>query len=113
MAQLRQDYAEFTARDAEILAINPESADEVAKFWGQEQLPFPGMSDADHAVADAYGQKFSLLQMGRLPYLMVIDKDGEIRYAHQGKLMNDIPNNIEVFAVLNRLNAETLVPDTQ
>jgi peroxiredoxin Q/BCP len=113
MAQLRQDYAQFAARDAEILAINPEDADEVAKFWGQEKLPFPGMSDADHAVADAYGQKLSLLQMGRLPYLMVIDKDGEIRYAHQGRLMNDIPNNTEVFAVLDRLNAEMRVSETQ
>jgi len=50
---------------------------------------------------------------GRLPYLMVIDSDGDIQYAHQGKLMNDIPDNSEVFAVLDRLNTETLVPETQ
>ena len=113
MAQLRQDYAKFTARNAEILVINPESADEVAKFWAQEKLPFPGMSDADHAVADAYNQKVSLLRMGRLPALMVIDKSGDIRYAHQGGLMNDIPENREVIAVLDQLKAEDLPTEAQ
>jgi peroxiredoxin len=106
MAQLRQDYQQFKDRDAEILAVNPESAEEVVKFWEQEQLPFPGMSDADHEVADIYSQKVSLLRMGRLPALMVIDRQGDIRYAHQGGFMHDIPENREVLVVLDRLNAE-------
>lgn len=108
MAQLRQDYGQFTDRGAEILTVNPESAAEVAKFWQQERLPFPGLVDADHAVADDYGQSVSLLRMGRLPALMVIDRDGEIRYAHQGGFMHEIPENAEVLAVLDRLNAETM-----
>jgi peroxiredoxin len=106
MAQLRQDYRQFTARDAEILVVNPETADEVAKFWQEQDLPFPGMADADHKVADAYDQKVSMLRLGRLPYLMVIDKEGNIRYAHQGGFMHDIPENKDVLAVLDRINAE-------
>ena len=105
MAQLRQDYGKFTQRGAEILVINPEDADQVAKFWNQERLPFPGLVDAEHKVADEYGQKVSLLRMGRLPSLMVIDRDGNIAYAHQGGMMNDIPENREVLAVLDKLNA--------
>jgi peroxiredoxin Q/BCP len=106
MAQLRQDYEQFTQRGAEVLVISPEGADDVAKFWEAERLPFPGMADADHVVADAYGQKVSLLRMGRLPSLMVIDREGQIRYAHQGVGMHDIPSNREVLAVLDGLNAE-------
>ncbi len=105
MAQLRQDYEQFTARDAEILVVSPETAEEVAKFWQDQDLPFPGMADADHKVADAYEQKVSMLRLGRLPALMVIDKEGNIRYAHQGGFMHDIPENKEVLAVLERLNA--------
>jgi peroxiredoxin Q/BCP len=105
MAQLRQDYKQFSDRGAEVIVINPEGAAETAKFWEQERMPFPGLSDADHTVADAYDQTVSLLRMGRLPSVMVVDRDGVIRYAHQGKLMNDIPGTREVTDVLDRLNA--------
>ena len=108
MAQLRQDYEQFVKRGSEILVISPEEADEVAKFWDAERLPFSGMADPDHAVADTYGQKVSLLRMGRLPALMVIDREGQIYYAHQGGSMKDIPENREVLAVLDKLNTESV-----
>ena len=54
MAQLRQDYAQFTARDAEVLVVSPEDRDEVRTYWEREQLPFLGLADPDHQVADAY-----------------------------------------------------------
>ena len=104
MAQLRQDYAQFTTRDAEVLVISPEGRDEVRAYWGREQLPFPGLADPDHRVADAYGQQVSLLKLGRVPELVIIDRDGVIRYVHQASWMSDIPTNKTLFNVLDQLN---------
>ena len=42
MAQLRQDYEKFVARDAEILVIGPEDAKAFADYWAKEDLPFDG-----------------------------------------------------------------------
>jgi len=110
MAQLRQDYAQFTARDAEVLVVSPEDRDEVRTYWEREQLPFPGLADPDHQVADAYGQQVSLMKLGRVPELVIIDRNGVIRYAHQASWMSDIPTNKTLFNVLDQLNQAIAQP---
>jgi peroxiredoxin len=108
MAQLRQDYAEFTARDAEIVVVAPEKLDAVQDYWKKENLPFVGLSDPDHKVANVYGQQVKLLKFGRMPALTVIDKQGRVHYQHYGESMSDIPPNSKVLALLDELNqAET------
>jgi peroxiredoxin len=104
MAQLRQDYAQFTARDADLLVVSPEGRDEVRAYWEREQLPFPGLADPDQQVADSYGQQVSLMKLGRVPELVIIDRAGMIRYAHQASWMSDIPTNKMLFDVLDQLN---------
>lgn len=106
MAQLRQEYAEFLARDAEILVIAPDSVEKARRYWEKEKLPFIGLPDPDHAVADLYGQEVNLLKMGRMPALFIVDKTGEIRYRHHGGSMRDIPSNAEVLSMLDLLNME-------
>jgi peroxiredoxin len=104
MAQLRQDYAQFTARNAEILVVSPEDRKAVQAFWQQERLPFPGLADPNHKVADLYDQEVNLLKLGRMPELVIIDRDGVIRYTHHAGSMSDIPTNAALLAVLDRLN---------
>jgi peroxiredoxin Q/BCP len=101
MAQLRQDYQKFVDKDAEILVVGPEDAAAFREYWQKEKLPFVGLPDPEHQVADQYGQQVKLTQFGRLPALMVIDKQGYIRYRHYGSSMADIPPNDEVLAVLD------------
>ncbi len=69
-------------------------------------LPFVGLPDPDHTVANRYGQEVKLLKMGRMPAMMVIDKMGEIIYVHYADSMKDIPANSEVLAVLDERNQE-------
>ncbi len=107
MAQLRQDYQEFTKRDAEVVVVGPEDAGAFARYWQKEHLPFVGLPDPTHRVADLYQQEVNLLKMGRMPALMVIDKAGQVRYRHYGDSMMDIPPNREVLDVLDRLNQES------
>ena len=110
MAQLRQDYEQFTDRDSEIIAIGPEDQKAFVAYWEKEDIPFVGLADPDHTVADQYGQQVKLLKMGRMPALMVIDKQGQVRFKHYGSSMSDIVANSELFAVLDEVNAEILAP---
>jgi peroxiredoxin len=108
MAQLRQDYAEFVARDAEVVVVAPEKLDAVQKYWQTEHLPFVGLSDPDHRIARLYGQQVKWLKWGRMPALAVIDKRGRVHYRHYGESMSDIPTDSQVLALLDELNqAET------
>lgn len=103
---MRQEYDLFTAQDAVILVIGPDDANAYARQWQQQQFPFVGLPDPTHQVANRYGQEVKLLKFGRLPALMVVDKDGFVRYVHYGSSMQDIPPNAEVLAVLAQLNEE-------
>jgi peroxiredoxin Q/BCP len=106
MAQLRQDYAEFQKREAEIVIVGPEDPSAFVSYWDKEKLPFVGLADPDHTVANRYGQEVKLLKMGRMPAMMVVDKMGEIIYVHYGDSMKDIPANREILAVLDERNQE-------
>lgn len=86
--------------------VNPEGEEAVRRYWEQEDLPFVGLADPRHKVASLYGQRFSVLRLGRVPSLVVVDRDGRLRYRHHGESMADIPDNAEVFDVLERLAQE-------
>ena len=106
MAQLRQEYQEFVARDAEVVVVGPDSESAFRDFWQREDIPFVGLADPTHTVARRYGQEVKLLKLGRMPAMMVIDKAGRVRYRHYGGSMSDIPPNPEILAVLDALNQE-------
>ncbi len=104
MAQLRQDYEEFKTRNAEILVVGPENRKAFRRYWQAEHLPFVGLADPKHDVARLFGQQVKWLKLGRMPALLVIDKQGQVHYRHYGDAMSDIPPNSEILAVLDSLN---------
>lgn len=104
MAQLRRDYGEFSSRSAEVIAVGPEGADRFADWWHKNEMPFVGIPDPEHAIAGLYRQQSRLLKLGRMPALMVVDKDGMLRYEHYGDSMADIPANDSILSLLDRLN---------
>lgn len=101
---MRQDYAEFAQRDAEILVVGPEDQKAFARQWQKEQFPFVGLADPTHEISRLYGQQVNLLKMGRLPALLVIDSNGHVAYEHFGDSMSDIPANSLVLAILDKLS---------
>ena len=106
MAQLRQDYQLFKNRDAEILVVGPEDQKAFVDYWNKEQLPFVGLPDPTHKVANLYGQEVKLLKFGRMPAMILVDKQGQIRYRHYSNSMRDIPDNTEILNLLDTLNLE-------
>lgn len=107
MARLRDEYEKFKGRGVEILAIGPDGSDAFTKYWQKENLPFIGLPDADHRVARKYRQEVNLFKLGRMPLSCVVDKDGNIRFAHYGASMQDIPSNDELLHVIDELIASS------
>jgi peroxiredoxin len=104
MAQLRRDHEQFVARGAEVVVIGPEDQKAFQDYWQKGSLPFMGLADPTHTVANRYGQEVSLLKLGRMPALMVVDKAGKVRFQHHAGAMFDIPPNRQILAVLDGLN---------
>ena len=107
MAQLRQDFAKFSARDAEVIVVGPENAKTFRDYWQKEQLDFVGLPDPKHTVLKRYGQEVKLFKLGRMPAQVIVDKQGQARYVHYGHSMRDIPPNDELLAILEQLDQET------
>jgi len=94
----------FTARDAEILALGPDGPNAYRRYWESENLSFVGLPDPKHTVANLYNQEVNLFKLGRMPALLVVDKEGIIRYEHYGDSMQDIPENSIILDILDGLN---------
>jgi peroxiredoxin Q/BCP len=105
MAQLRQDYQEFVKRQAQVIAVGPEDAQAFEAYWREHDLPFVGLPDSKASVLKLYGQEVNLFKFGRMPAQVIVDKAGVARFVHYGHSMADIPENAEVLALLDQLNA--------
>ncbi len=103
---MRQDYQEFVDRDTEIIAIGPEDKETFARWWREHEMPFTGIGDPQHLIADLYGQQKKLTKLGRMPATLIVDKNGDIRFKHFGQSMSDIPENPRLLSMLDKLNEE-------
>lgn len=107
MARLRDGYSEFTSRNAEILAIGPDSLEKFANYWEENSIPFPGLPDPDKQVSKIYKQEINLFKLGRMPLNTILDRKGYIRFIHYGYSMSDIPDNETLLQVIDELNASS------
>lgn len=103
---MRQDYAQFVQRETEIIVVAPDDRATLAQYWEQEQLPFPGLADPNHTVANLYRQEVNLLKLGRMPALLIVDKEGRVRFQRYGSAMSDIVPNDQVLKLLDKLDRE-------
>jgi peroxiredoxin len=106
MAQLRQDFERFQDRKTTILVVGPEGAQAFRDYFSEHDLPFIGLPDPSHRVLKLYGQQIKLFKFGRMPAQILVDRNGIARFIHYGHSMSDIPENAEVLARIDQLNAE-------
>jgi peroxiredoxin Q/BCP len=106
MAQLRQDYHEFVKRQTEVIVIGPEDAQAFAAYWEEHDLPFVGLPDPKASVLKLYGQEVNLFKLGRMPAQVIVDNTGVARFVHYGHSMSDIPENSEVFELLDQMTEQ-------
>ncbi|MBN2297932.1 MAG: redoxin domain-containing protein [Deltaproteobacteria bacterium] len=99
---MKKDIRQFTDRKAQIVVIAPHEKAKVEAYWEKENLPFIGIPDPDGKLGKLYGQEWNLIKMGRMPALFIIDKKSAIVFSQYAKNMADIPENNELFEVLDR-----------
>lgn len=85
--------------------MGPDGSDAFALYWRAQRLPFIGLPDPGHKVAQRYKQEVSVFKLGRMPLITVIDRTGMIRYAHFAASMSDIPANGVLLEVIDQLSA--------
>jgi peroxiredoxin len=104
MAQLRQDSDKFKAENTAIVVVGPENSTAFADYFDENDLPFIGLPDPKHSVLKMYGQEIKLFKFGRMPALVIIDRQGMVRFCHYGQSMANIPPNEDVLATVRKLN---------
>jgi len=104
MAQLRQDYQEFINRNTEIIVVGPENADAFRTYWTKNDLPFIGLPDPSASVLKNYGQEVNIFKLGRMPAQVIVDKNSIAKYVHYGHSMSDIPENKELFQLIDEIS---------
>lgn len=57
----------------------------------------------DKTVANALKQEWNIIKLGRMPALLVVDKQGIIKYAYYSDSMSDIPKNKEILEFLETI----------
>lgn len=62
--------------------------------------------DSTKKVPNILNQQVKILRLGRLPGLLIVDKQGIVQYAYYGDSMSDIPSNEEVLEVLKTINSK-------
>jgi len=107
MAQLRQDYSEFLKLETRVVVVGPEGSGAFQSYWKKHDLPFIGLPDPSASVLKLYGQEVNLFKLGRMPAQVIVDKAGTARFVHYGHSMSDIPENAELFDLLDQINSKT------
>lgn len=106
LSLLRREMEAFEARHAVILVIDPDRPDQIQEYWKREELPFPGFADIDNRLASLFHQKVDIFRDGRLPTVVLVDRESRIRYRHDGASAPDIPSNETLLAELDRINQD-------
>ena len=79
----RDAAAEFSAKDAVVLGVSPDSVRSHDRFKAKFDLPFRLLSDPDHSLAEAYGvwrekSLYGRKYMGIVRSTFVIDAQGKV-----------------------------------
>lgn len=90
----------------QIIALGPDGPNAFQRYWEEEHLPFIGCSDSHSKVAGQYHQEVNMLKWGRMPAIFIIDREGVIRFGHYGDSMSDIPSNVEILQIIDKLAGE-------
>lgn len=84
-----------------ILADKQENAIKLEQKYAHNKYPI--FFDKSKEVPKMLKQEIKILKLGRMPGMLIIDKQGIIQFAYYGDSMSDIPENEEVLEILKRI----------
>lgn len=82
----RDNYRGFQKAGYEIIGVSPDPIEKLDAFRAEHDLPFPLLSDTDHAMAEAFGawglkKNYGKEYMGIIRSTFVVDEEGRIEHA--------------------------------
>ena len=82
----RDSYRELLDSGLAVVGISPDPPERLSEFRRKENLPFPLLSDGDHAVAEAFGAwgaktLYGKETVGLIRSTFVLGPDGEVERA--------------------------------
>ncbi|MCP3426232.1 thioredoxin-dependent thiol peroxidase [Rothia sp. AR01] len=99
----RDNLAALQSHGYRVVGVSPDAGKALATFAEKQELPFPLLSDADHAVAEAYGawgekKNYGKVYEGLIRSTFVLDAEGRVEQAqynvrakgHVAKLRRDL-----------------------
>jgi peroxiredoxin len=92
------------ALDAYLYPILADSEEHAKKMEQKYARKYPIFYDESKEVVNMLNQEVKWLKGGRMPGLLIIDKQGIIRYAYYSESMSDIPENDVLLDVLRNIN---------
>lgn len=98
LGELQAAYAQFQAKNAEILAVAVQDEGRAQAMASAIQAGFPILADAGHTTADAY-RVYNLLGDGvATPAVFVINPAGRIVWSYVGRDADDRPAAADVLS---------------
>ena len=88
---MQNNYSQFKAKGAEIVALVVESQDKVQALVKRYNYAYPVLSDADHAISSLYGVYNLLNDRRATPSVFIVDEKGLITWIYVGQNSNDRP----------------------
>ena len=102
--RLGKKVEEFAKFDAEIIAIltdKVKNAKKMEEKYAKGKIPI--YYDSEKKVGKMLKQEWAVTKLGRMPALLVVDKQGLVKYAYYSDSMKDIPTNQEVLEFLESM----------
>ena len=100
-----KDLKKFNELNTEIYAILPDTLENAKEFESKfANSEYPIYYDDKKKVNKMLKQEIKPLKFGRMPALLIIDKQGLIRYAYYSDSMDDIPKNNDLLNIIEELN---------
>ena len=100
---MRDSIEEFKRRDAQLLAIAPDTLEHAGSYFQRHDIPFPCLADPDRLVYRHYDVKSAMASLGQRPGLFIVDREGVVRYAYLGWQQWEIPSVEETLRELDAL----------
>ncbi len=110
MCDITAGLKRFDSANAQVYGVSNDTPFVLNEWSKQLNIGFPLLSDFQHEVARAYDvvwPDFAGLGPGTARAVILIDKEGIVRYAEQTPSLLDLPSYDELHAAIGRLETRT------
>jgi len=85
-----------------ILVDSIENAQKMEQKYARNKYAI--FYDESKKISKMLNQQVKITKLGRMPGLLIVDKQGIVQFAYYGDSMKDIPENNIVFKELEKIN---------